>query len=273
MASRRWPSARRHAPSIQLGTAVVPIFTRHPQALAAQAMTVQAACHGRLTLGIGLSHRHVVEGRWGYSFDRPVDRMREYLDALLPLIRGEDHELHGDLVTSSGALETGGVDPPRVLLGALGPAMLRLAGTVTDGTIITATGPRTLQEHIVPTIVSAAERAGRPAPRIVISSSLAITGDRQRAERMKLRMAERLRTFPSFRAMVDREGEAAGSGFALVGDEDEVGLAVARLADSGVTDIAFVDGSYTPEDAERTRRFVAALASDTDETLSRPPSD
>jgi F420-dependent oxidoreductase-like protein len=247
------------ARTIRLGAAVVPIFTRHPQALAAQAMTVQAACQGRLTLGVGLSHQHVVEGRWGYSFGRPVDRMREYLAALLPLMRGESPEVHGDLVTSSGSLETGGLPPPVVLLGALGPAMLRLAGTVADGTITAATGPKTLADYLVPTITEAAQGAGRPPPRIVACCSLAITGDRQRAERMKVQMAERLRTFPSYRAMVEREGDPAQTGSALIGSEEEVEAGIARLAATGITDIAFVDASFAPADCERTRLFVDAL--------------
>ncbi len=251
-------SAQR-APTIKVGTAVVPIFTRHPQALAAQAMTVQAACGGRLTLGIGLSHQHVVTGRWGYSFERPVARMREYLAALLPLMGGESPEVHGDMVTSTGGLETGGLAPPSVLLGALGPAMLQLAGTVADGTITASTGPKTLADHIVPTITAAAERAGRPAPRIVACCSLAVTDNRQWADKARVRMAERLRTFPSFRAMIDREDDPSELGLALLGDEDDVERDIRRVADTGVTDIAFVDASSAPEDTERTWQFMASL--------------
>src|SRR5262245_64985446 len=120
--------AGREVPGIELATGVVPIQTRHPQAMAAEALTTQGATGGRLTLGIGASHRHTVEGRWGYAFDRPALHVREYLEALRPLLRGEDAQLDGQLVKSSGALQTGGMRPPPVLVGALAPAMLRVAG-------------------------------------------------------------------------------------------------------------------------------------------------
>ncbi len=248
------------APDIELGTAVIPIFTRHPQALAAQALTVQAACGGRLTLGIGLSHRHVVENRWGYSFERPVERMRQYLAALLPLLRGESPELHGELVTSTGALETGGVAAPPVLLGALGPAMLRLAGTVTEGTITAGTGPVTLASHIVPTIAAAAAAAGRPAPRIVACYSMAITDDRDRAARMRSQGLEHFQTFPSFRAMVEREGESGPVDLSIIGDEEEATRAVRRIEETGVTDLALFDASGEGEERERTWAFIEAMA-------------
>src|SRR4051794_3468078 len=73
----------REVPDLEIGTGVVPIYTRHPQVLAQQALTVNIATGGRLQLGIGLSHKIVVEGMWGYSFDKPLQHMREYLDALL----------------------------------------------------------------------------------------------------------------------------------------------------------------------------------------------
>src|SRR5262245_51187283 len=159
--------AARDAPRIEIGTALIPAVLRHPQALAAEALTAQAAIGGRLTLGIGVSHRHVVEGRLGMSYERPAQYMREYMEALLPLLHGETADTRGERLTMVGALDISGVKPPPVLMGALGPHMLRLAGRVADGIITAAAGPRVLAEHIVPTMTKAASDAARPSPRIV----------------------------------------------------------------------------------------------------------
>src|SRR6478752_4543704 len=110
-------------PRIELGTAVVPTYPRHPMALAGQARTVSAASGGRLTLGIGLSHQLVVEGMWGYSFDKPVRHMREYLTALVPLCAGESVAFSGETVTANGAISVDDAPPVPVMVAALGPAM------------------------------------------------------------------------------------------------------------------------------------------------------
>lgn len=120
--------AAQKAPGIELGTAVVPSYPRHPSVLAGQAMTTQAASGGRLTLGIGLSHKVVVEGMWGYSFDRPARHMREYLAVLQPLLRGEQVDFSGETLRGSGSLTVPSLPTPPVLLAALAPAMLGLAG-------------------------------------------------------------------------------------------------------------------------------------------------
>src|SRR5580692_180793 len=124
----------REYPDLDLGTAVVPIQTRHPTMLAAQARTVQEAIGGRLSLGIGLSHKAVVEGLWGISFDRPASHMREYLDALVPMLRGERVSVQGERVsaTTIGTLGPKETRTPSLLVAALAPKMLEMAGTVTD---------------------------------------------------------------------------------------------------------------------------------------------
>ena len=70
---------------IELGTAVVPTFPRHPVAIAQQARTTDAACGGRFTLGIGLSHKVMIENMFGLSYDKPARHMKEYLEVLAPL--------------------------------------------------------------------------------------------------------------------------------------------------------------------------------------------
>jgi F420-dependent oxidoreductase-like protein len=251
--------AGREIPGIELGTAVVPTYPRHPIALAGQALTTQAASGGRLTLGIGLSHQLVVEGMWGYSYDRPARHMREYLAALLPLLRGEQVNFEGETLkaVTMGPLAVPVDSPPPVLLAALAPVMLKLAGAETDGTVTWMTGPATLESHIVPSITAAAEAAGRPAPRVAAGLPVCITADPDAAREQAARVYAIYGQLPSYRAMLDKEGAAGPADVAIVGDEAEVAKQVDRMADVGVTDfIAAQLGSSS--DWDRTVDFLAA---------------
>ncbi|HKY68622.1 MAG TPA: TIGR03564 family F420-dependent LLM class oxidoreductase, partial [Acidimicrobiales bacterium] len=170
--------AGQRVPGIELVTGVVPTYPRHPIMLAAQALTVQAATGGRLTLGIGLSHKVVIENMFGHSFDRPARHMREYLSALVPLLHGEQVAVRGETLTAAtmGPLDIDAPAPP-VLVAALGPRLLELAGAVADGTVLWMTGRDTVASHVVPKLSAAAEAAGRPAPRVVCALPIAVTAD------------------------------------------------------------------------------------------------
>ena len=155
--------AGRQVPGIELGTAVVPTYPRHPAVLAQQALTTDVALGGRLALGIGLSHQIVIQDMYGHSFEKPARHMREYLAVLVPLLDGEPADFDGETVHAHIGLSVPR-SRPRVplLLAALAPQMLRLAGTRADGTILWMTGPATVRDYIVPTITAAAsEAAGR----------------------------------------------------------------------------------------------------------------
>jgi len=242
-------AGRGHA--IELGTGVVPTYPRHPAMLAQQAMTVNAALGGRLTLGIGLSHQIVIENMFGYSFDRPARHMKEYLDILLPASRGEQVDSAGETLKANLRLSTPGAGFP-VLVAALGPRMLELAGTMADGTVLWMTGPRTIAEHIAPTINAAAERAGRERPRIVCTLPVSVTDDPAAARARAEELFEMYGHLPSYRAMLDREGAKGPGDVAVVGDEASVRGQIERLAEVGVTDfVAAVFG-----DRDRTRETV-----------------
>jgi len=250
--------AGREGPGIELGTAVVPTYPRHPMALAGQALTVQSLTGGRLALGIGLSHKVVIEGMLGYSFDRPAVHMREYLAALQPLLRGEAADARGETVTAVGGLSVRGVEPPPVLLAALAPAMLRLAGAVADGTITWMVGPRTLGEHITPRITTAAHEADRGTTRIVAGLPVCVTDDVDGVRARANRTFAMYGTLPSYRAMLDREGAEGPGDVAIIGDEATVRLALEDLVAAGATDVvASLFGP--PEDKERTRSLLRSL--------------
>ncbi|WP_261560707.1 TIGR03564 family F420-dependent LLM class oxidoreductase, partial [Frankia tisae] len=251
--------AGAQAPGIGVGTAVVPVAQRHPLVLASQALSVQAAVGDRFTLGIGAGIAMMVRSMFGLPTDRPARRMREYLSVLRPLLQGQTVSHRGETLTAVGAVDVAGVTPPPVLLAALGPAMLRVAGQCADGTITWMTGPRTLTDHIVPTIAAAATAGGRGMPRVVAGFLVCVTNDEAAArERVAGRFALAGQV-PEYRAMLDREGAAGPGDVAVIGDEDSVARQLRRLADAGVTDLLASPVGSTDEQ-DRTTAVLAELA-------------
>jgi F420-dependent oxidoreductase-like protein len=245
-------------PRIELFTGVVPTYSRHPLTMAQQALTVQAASGGRFSLGIGLSHQIVVESMFGLSFDKPLRHMREYLSVLMPLLRDGKADFDGETISTHAATDVPEVPPVPVLVAALGPKMLELTGTVADGTVTWMTGPTTLADYTVPTITAAAERAGRPAPRIVSSLPICLTASPDAARE---RAADDFRMYgflPSYRAMLDREGAEGPADVAIVGDETTVRSGLARLADAGVTDF-FASIYGERDDRAATRALLQSM--------------
>jgi F420-dependent oxidoreductase-like protein len=229
-------AAGREAPGIEIGTSVIPTYPRHPMALAQQALTTQSAIGGRLALGIGLSHQLVIEGMFHLSFDRPARHMREYLDVLLPLVRENKVDAKGETLGASGALNVPGASPFPVLLAALAPRMLRLAGGVADGTVTWMTGPRTIAEHIVPSIRAAADDAGRADPRVVCALPVCVSDDPDAARERAAKVFAVYGQLPSYRAMLDREGAEGPADVAVVGDEASVRDQIEAIAAHGATD-------------------------------------
>jgi F420-dependent oxidoreductase-like protein len=245
----------REVPGIELGAAVVPVQLRHPLVIAAQAQTVHAASGGRLVLGLGVSHPVLME-KYGVSTDKPARMMREYLTTLMPVLRGgrtrtdvagTDSAPEGlDEMLSSTAVR-GATPTVPVLLGALGPAMLRVAGELADGTVTFLVGPRTLGEHVVPTITEAAQASGRPAPRVVACLPVAVTHDVQRVRAEVARGWAVMAAMPSYRAMLERESAVDAGQVAVAGDESAVLAELQRLTTLGVTDFYAVPVGTTQE--------------------------
>ena len=244
----------REFPDVRFGTAVVPTYARHPMVLGAQARTAQQVTGGNFTLGVGLSHQVVIEGMLGLSFAKPAAYMREYLDVLMPLCRGEAVDAAGERVTFHGALEVPS-DPVPVLVAALGSKMLGLAGSLADGTVTWMTGTRTVEGHIAPTISAAASDAGRPPPRIVMALPTAVTDDPDEARTAAASTFEIYGYLPSYRAMLDREGAAGPAEVALAGSEDVVRAGIEAAFEAGATEFVAVPFSGV----ERTLDLVAGL--------------
>jgi 5,10-methylenetetrahydromethanopterin reductase len=255
--------AGRETTRIELGTAVVPTYPRHPVVMAQQALSTQAATRGRFALGIGLSHQVVIETMLGLSFAKPFSHMKEYMAVLGPLIRAGSANYVGNEFRVAATVTVAGATPCPVLLAALAPKMLALAGSEGDGTITWMTGPKTLRQHTVPRISEAAAKAGRPAPRIAAGFPVCVTNDVADARAIAAQSLQVYGFLPSYRAMLDREGVEGPADVAVVGDEDAVSEQLRRLGEIGVTDFVaapYPVGSDAEKSLQRTRSQLAKLA-------------
>lgn len=247
---------------IELGTFVVPTYPRHPVALAQQALTASAATGGRFTLGIGLSHKVLIENILGLDYSKPIQHTREYLSVLMPLMEGRPVQYRGKEFRVAARLSVPGAGRPDVIVAALGPQMLALAGRMADGTGTWMGGPKYLESVAVPAITAAAREAGRKAPRIVSGFPIAVTAKGDAAKAAAAKIFAGYGAMPSYRAVLDREGAADPSSIAIVGNETEVRARLRHLAGIGVTD--FLGAMYPVEDdpgaLERTYALLASAA-------------
>jgi 5,10-methylenetetrahydromethanopterin reductase len=251
----------RHVPGIGLGTAVTVTHSRHPITMSSQAQTVQAATGGRLLLGVGVSHRRPVEQRYGYSFDRPASHLREYLTALLPLLHDGKADVHGATLTADTTgfpAHVAGAAPPPVLVAALGPAMLRVAGELADGTVTWMAGTAAIASHIVPAITAAA--AGRQAPQVAVSLPVCVTREPAEASARAAGNLAFYAQLPAYRAVLDLSAAASPADVAIIGDERHVERRLRELVGAGATHfIANLAGVTTGREREHTIEFLGAL--------------
>ena len=251
-------AAMHEVSDIKVGSGVVPIQNQHPMLMAQRALTLNQIAGGRFTLGVGVTHRAVTEGMWGISWDRSVRRLSEYLDGLLPLLAGEPVNATGEMLTTRGALQISGAPTPEVYVAALGPQMLRLAGRRTAGTITWMTGPKTLKEHIGPTLRAAAGEAGRPEGSVSVAAALpvAVTDDAAGARSLAAKEFAMYGQLPSYRAMLDREGYAGPEDAALIGDEATVRDRLDEVRAASVDEFVAIPFDPSPEGRDRTRAFL-----------------
>jgi F420-dependent oxidoreductase-like protein len=247
---------------IEFGTSVVPTYLRHPTAMAAQALTTQAATNGRFSLGMGLSHAPVVETMWGLSYDRPAVHMREYLTIVQSLIQTGRADFEGEMFKVHANVAIPCEKKPPVLIAALAPVMLKTAGTMSDGTITWMTGPKTLESHVVPRLTKAAQEAGRSAPRVVVALPVAVTDDPAAAREKAGRAFIVYGTLPNYQRMLIKEGASGPADIAIVGNEAEVEKQIRDVASAGATEFAvaaFPVGDDAQASLARTRACVKSL--------------
>jgi F420-dependent oxidoreductase-like protein len=253
--------ALREVDGIEVGTGVLPIQNQHPMLLAQRALTLSLIGNGRFILGLGMTHQVVTEGMWGIPWDRPVRRLREYLDGLQPLLAGQPAEAVGETVTTRGALQIPGAPTPDVYVAALGPQLLRLAGRRTAGTVTWMTGPKTLADHVGPTLRQAAVDAGRPdgAVRVVAVLPVNVTDDVAAAREQASQQFAMYGQLPSYRAVLDREGYAGPQDAVIIGDERAVTDRIDGLRAAGVDEFVGVVFDRSAEWRDRTRALLRRL--------------
>lgn len=250
--------------TIEIGTAVIPTWTRHPLMLAAQASTVvEAIGPGRLVVGLGLAHKVSVEGTLKIPFATPAKHMEEYLSVLLPVLADRKVSVSGD-IWSADTEGIGGtaVQPPTVMLAAMGPRMLKLAGSRTAGSILWLSGPRAIADQIKPALEAAAADAGRPSPRIMASVPLCVTKDADSVKGFVAAALAGYNDLPSYRGVMDAEGAGGPADVSLIGTQAEVLAGIRSFAEAGVTDFAPVELTLSPDDATATREVLKGVAAD-----------
>ncbi|MCA9831616.1 MAG: TIGR03564 family F420-dependent LLM class oxidoreductase [Dehalococcoidia bacterium] len=252
--------AGQETSTVELGTAVVPTYPRHPTVLASQALTVQDASNNRLALGIGLSHRVAIEDSLGLDYSKPIPHTREYLTILNGLLAGERVAFKGDLYRVKAQVGVAGTTKPPVLVAALGPAMLKLCGRLADGTITWMGGTSFIRDTAVPLMSAAAQAAGKPAPRFVAMVPVLHSDDVAGGREQLNTSFQAYGRLPSYRATLDRGGAANPADVAILGGEAEIDAGLAEFATAGVTDFVAVIPRDAGAAAAATYELVAARA-------------
>jgi 5,10-methylenetetrahydromethanopterin reductase len=248
--------------TIELGTAVVPTWPRHPLMLAAQALTVQGAIGNRLALGIGLAHKSSVESTLRIPFATPAKHMDEYLSVLLPAMVERRVAFTGDIWSAEVDAINGapGAEAPTVLLAAMGPRMLRLAGERTAGSILWLSGPKAIAEQIKPALDAAADAAGRVSPRIVASVPVCVTNKADQVRQVIAGVLAGYNDLPSYRRVMDADGAGGPEDVSIVGTEEEVRAGLAAFADAGATDFAALEFFTDADEITATRALLEDVA-------------
>ena len=249
--------------SIELGTAVVPSYPRHPNALAQQAATVNALSGGRLVLGVGPSHAPGIEAL-GLSYDRPAAHMREYVSVLKALTTEGSVEHEGEMYQIKTGIQCPDAQPFPIVISALAPLMLKVAGQTADGTVTWMVGLKTIAENTVPRITKAAADAGRPAPRIVVGLPVCVHDDRDVAITRANQIFGHYGGLPNYRRQLDNEGLNSAGEIAVVGSEREVESQLQGFFDAGATEViasVFPAGDDSRGSFGRTNGLLQSLAS------------
>lgn len=254
--------AGRETERIELGTAVLQTYPCHP-VLQANRAVAAANAMGRpgLTLGVGPSHRPVIENMFGLSYDHPGRNTEEYLRVLAPLLRGEGVDFDGEDWTAHGAAAP--VEQPvPVLLAALGPRLLRVAGELADGVVLWLAPVKAIEDHAVPRLHEAASAAGRPAPRVVAGLPVGVHDELDEARAATAETATHYEHLPNYRRILERGGVDRATDAAILGDEASVTRQLQAVVDAGATDIqAFIVpcGDDRRTSIRRTRDLLASL--------------
>lgn len=253
--------AGQHTSTIEMGTAVVPSYPRHPNALAQQAATVNALTAGRLVLGVGPSHAPGIEAL-GLKYDRPARHMREYVSILKALTTEGQVDHQGDIFQIKTAIAVPDASPFPIVMSALAPLMLRAAAEVADGTVTWMVGRKTIAENTVPRITKAAAKAGRDAPRVIVGLPICVHDDKEQAIARANQVFGHYYGLPNYRRQLDNEGLSSAGEIAVVGNENDVESQLQAFFDAGATEVlasVFPAGDDSRGSFARTNELLKGL--------------
>lgn len=254
--------AGREVPGIEVGTSVVPLYPRHPLLIGALAQTAQAATDGRFTLGVGLGWQGMLEPAYGVAYPPPIQHLRDALTVLNQVLTEEKADFTGPTVTARPPMPTavpGGEEVP-VVVAAMGPQALRVAGELADGTLPFLAGPRVIAERIVPTITSAAEAAGRPRPCVIAGVPAVVTDEVDVTRQLAAVHLGYYAAIPSYARTLAAEGVDHPADLAAIGTETEVSTALRRYADAGATEVVLMNTAIRGDrDRLRTWQLAGSL--------------
>ncbi|HEX6488912.1 MAG TPA: LLM class flavin-dependent oxidoreductase [Candidatus Dormibacteraeota bacterium] len=257
---------------IGLGTSVLPIYTRHPTAMAQLAASLDEISSGRFRLGIGLSHQITVEGFWGLKLEKPVLAMREYTEIVRTTLREGGSDFSGELFTARWQYSGPRSPDQQILIAALGPRMLEQAGEIADGVALWMCAPSYIENEVVPRVRKGREKVGKSMDDFVILASLAIclTDDVPAALDAFRSTATVYSNLPFYRRALEGAGYAedlAGGeptdrmllDLAGIGDEAAVRAAIKRYRDAGAN-LPMIGPFNAPGSAGVDAGFEAAIA-------------
>ena len=260
--------AGRATTTIELGTAVLQTYPCHPLLQANRAASVvNAMGRAGFTLGLGPSHEPVINGVLGLSYDHPARNTEQYLRIISSLLRGEDVDFTGvDWTTHSAGRVVNLDHPVPLLLSALSPRMVRIAGQFADGAVLWMAAAKAIETRIAPGLRAAAASSGRPAPRIVAGLPVAVHDDVDAARSATAAMSSGYSGMANYKRIIDAGGGTGPGDVAIVGDEDSVRVQLEELLAAGATDIwaqpigVGDDRARRADSVRRTRSLLSALA-------------
>lgn len=260
--------AGRATSSIELGTAVLQTYPCHPLLQANRvAAVVNAMGRAGFALGLGPSHEPLISGVYGLSYDHPGRNTEEYLRIISRVLRGEAVDFTGaDWAAHSLAGMVKVDHPVPLLLSALSPRMLRIAGRYADGVVLWMASAKAVESHIVPTLTAAASEAGRPSPRIVAGLPVAVHADVAEARAATATMSTMYSGMTNYQRIIETGGGSSPADVAIIGDEKSVETQLREVLAAGATDIwvqpigVGADRDRRSASLQRTRALLSGLA-------------
>ena len=266
-------AAAARTESIMLGTAITPIYPRHPLVAVQQSIAIANLAPGRFRIGLGPSHQPSVESVYHYEWVRPLSRLREYVQIMRTAVTEGEVDFSGEFYHAHGALEAPAPDIG-IMISALRPGSYALSGELTDGAISWVSPYAYLRDESLPAMRRGAEKGGREVPPLVAHMPVVVHEDREEVRRVVREYLAHYPTRPFYARMLAEAGfqEAEQTGqwtdamldaLAVSGGEEDVALRVKEIFDWGMGEVIadIIPVGQDPDASwDRTVRLLAEVS-------------